>query len=213
MLVYTPLGPYIPVYTQESSLRCLPRNGAWPSPAVTMSSSWIGDPSRDGARRLFASRSSGSGESPLPNAVKFLCRWLRACFRTSSVLAGESHLPGVGGVAQPLLAPLRAAIRPISLKPRALGSTLCDLPNRTLRLRPPTSSLPLSRPTLLSLLCAFGCIIRKCRIINRATIQIDRGRTVLSTRYTWRRSWRPDTVWIVCIELFIRVENIRVSRG
>ena len=57
-------------------------------------------------------------------------------------------------------------------------------------------------------LVAFGCFIRNCRRINRATIQIGRGCTVVSTRNTWR----PDTVWIDCSELFIGVESIRVSR-
>ena len=84
--------------------------GAWPSPAVTMSSSLVRDPPRDGSRVLYAWRSPGSGESPLTNISEFLCRWLRACSRTSLVLAGESHLPGVSGVAQPLLAPLLAPL-------------------------------------------------------------------------------------------------------
>ena len=37
VLVNTPLEPSTPVHTQESSRGFLPRNGAWPSPAVTMS--------------------------------------------------------------------------------------------------------------------------------------------------------------------------------
>ena len=91
-----------PVHTQESSRYFLPRNSAWPSPAVTMSSSLVGDPPRDGSRVLYVSRSPGSGESPLVYSEfmsDFLSRWLTACKRTSSVLVGESHdLPGVGGV-------------------------------------------------------------------------------------------------------------------
>ena len=72
-----------------------------------------------------------------------------------SVLAGESHdLPGVGGVVNrvfsPLLAPLRAALRPLGSPPRALGSTLGTLLLiRSLR-------LTLSRSTLLSLLALAG---------------------------------------------------------
>ena len=74
-----------------------------------------------------------------------------ACERTSSVLAGESHdLPGVGGVVNrllsPLLAPPRAALRPLGFPPRALGSTLgALLLIRSLR-------LTLLRLTLLALL-------------------------------------------------------------
>ena len=67
------------------------------------------------------------------------------------MLAGKSYdLPGVSGVTQPLLslllAPLRAALRPLGLSPRALGSTLgALLLIRSLR-------LTLLRSTLLTLL-------------------------------------------------------------
>ena len=71
------------------------------------------------------------------------------------MLAGEAYdLPGVGGVVNrllsPLLAPLRAALRPLGLPFRAFGSTLgALLLIRSLRLRLP---LPWLRSTLLSLL-------------------------------------------------------------
>ena len=120
-----------------------------------MLNSLVGDPQRDGSRILYSLRSSDSGESPLGYNSEFLCdflsRWLRACKRTSSVLAGESYdLPGVGSVVNrllsPLLAPLRAALRPLGLPPRALGSTLCAL----LLIR----SLSLRLPLPFKLLCS-----------------------------------------------------------
>ena len=76
VLVNTPLGPSTPVHTQDSSWYFLPRNGAWPSPAVTMSSSLVGDPQRDESRFLYASRSPGSGESPLGYNSEFLRNFL-----------------------------------------------------------------------------------------------------------------------------------------
>ena len=166
VLVNTPLGPSTPMHTQDSSRHFLRWNGGWPSPAVTMSSSLVGDPQRDESRFLYASRSPGSGKSPLGYIAprynsEFLCdflsRWLRACKRTSSVLAGESYdLPGVGGVVNrllsPLLAPLRAALRPLGLQPRALGSTLgALLLIRSLR---PRLQLPLLRSTVSPLALA-----------------------------------------------------------
>ena len=157
VLVNTLLAASTPVHTQDSSRRSgfLRWIGAWPSPALTISSSFVEDPprDRDGSRILYASRSSGSGESPLRYTSEFLFSWLRACKRTSSVLAGESHLPGVGGVVNRvfsplLLAPPRAALRPLGLSPRALGSTLSALLLiRSLR-------LTLLRSTLLSLALA-----------------------------------------------------------
>ena len=162
VLVNTPLGTFTSVHTQESSQRFLPRNGAWPSLAVKMSSSLVGDPPRDGSRGLYASRSSGSGESPLVNDSGFLCRWLRACERTSSVLAGESHdLPGVGGVVKrllaSLLAPLGAALRLpwFNLNiPRTGFDTLCPDADPLAAPKLPTSPLPLLHSTLLPLVLA-----------------------------------------------------------
>ena len=76
-----------PVHTQDPSRYFLRWIGAWPSPAVTISSSFVGDPPRDGSRVLYSLRSSGSGESPLRYTSEFRFSWLRACKRTSSVLA------------------------------------------------------------------------------------------------------------------------------
>ena len=77
--------PSTAVHTQDSSRYFLPRNGAWPSPAVTMSPSLVGDPPRDGSRILYSLRSYGSGELPLVNS-EFLCRWY--CLRENVVGAG-----------------------------------------------------------------------------------------------------------------------------
>ena len=54
VLVNTPLGASTPVHTHDSSRYFRRWIGAWPSPAVTISSSLVGDPPRDGSGILYA---------------------------------------------------------------------------------------------------------------------------------------------------------------
>ena len=190
VLVNTPLGPSTPVNTQDSSRYFLPRNGTWPSSAVTMSSSLVGDPQRDGSRILYSLRPSDSGESPLVYS-EFLSRWLMVCKRTSSMLAGEPYEPYDG---EPY-AWSRLCGQPSAFTTACTTSCSTSPPQLT------TSSTrfdtlcpaadPLAAPKVATAIVVFDTFVSGAGT-NKTRRREIRGEIAVSTRNTWC----PDTVGI-----------------